>query len=124
MQDGQLLGEVHQVTKRALLTAYSNFLTTQEFDKTHQLLKGLSAYINQRSDKNFSAIGAFEVNRAHAFGYFKEAKYANAVKYLHSAVSNCPKHKEAFVGGLSDTLILLTECYSALGRYALERFES
>jgi tetratricopeptide (TPR) repeat protein len=115
-EEGQQLGDVFQVTKRALLTAYSRFLTNNDFEKTHLLLKGLSAYINQHADKSFCVIGTFEVNRAHAFGYFKEEKYANAVKYLNPAVSNCPKYRDSFVSGLSDTLILLAECYSALGR--------
>lgn len=122
-QEGVHFGtDLQHLTKRALLTAYSKFLSSNysnnfpEYEKIHQLLKGLSAYLNQHADKSFLAIGTFEINRAHALGYFKEMKFANAVKYLNTAVAHCPKHRDIFVGGLSDTLILLAECYSALGR--------
>jgi tetratricopeptide (TPR) repeat protein len=115
--------QVAYITKRCLITAYYKFLTLafsassfDEYDRIHQLLRGLSSYINLHASKEFAAVTMFEINRAHALGYFKELKFANAVKYLNPAIASCPKYRETFVGGLSDTLILLAECYSALGR--------
>jgi hypothetical protein len=91
-------------------------LSNTDLEKTHKALRGLSAYLKQFNSKPLNDVASFEVNRAHALGYFKQFKYAHAIKYLNPAVSNCPKYRDAFVGGLSDTLVLLTECYSALGR--------
>ena len=104
------------LSKRALLTAYSKFLSGTDFDRMHLMLRGLTTYVNLVGSKAFIPISTFEINRTHALGYYKECKYANAIKYLNPAVSNCPKHRDNFVSGLSDTLILLAECYSALGR--------
>eukprot|EP01040_Poterioochromonas_malhamensis_P001273 gene1273-1348_t len=114
--DDTQLGDITVLSRRVLLTAYSKFLTTTEFDKMHLVLRGFAAYLNQHAPKAFLPIATFEINRAHAMGYYKEFKYANAIKYLNPAVSQCPRHRESFVGGLSDTLILLAECYSAIGR--------
>ena len=58
----------------------------------------------------------FEINRAHAMGFFKESKFSNAIKHLNPAVASGPVIGGSFASGLSDALVLLAECYSALGR--------
>ncbi len=49
-------------------------------------------------------------------GFFKFSKYADAIKHLNPAVSSGPVIGGSFASGLSDALVLLAECYSALGR--------
>jgi hypothetical protein len=81
------------------------------------MLKGVSSAIQHKvSQKSVKDIFEFEIHRAHAMGYFKEFKYAYAIKHLNPAVASCPMIGELFSSGLSDALVLLAESYSALGK--------
>ncbi len=81
------------------------------------MLRGVSSAIQHKiTQKTVKDIFEFEIHRAHAMGYFKEFKYAHAIKHLNPAVASCPVVGGLFSSGLSDALILLAESYSALGK--------
>jgi hypothetical protein len=85
------------------------------------MLMGVSAALqNKLQNKTLGAIFQFEIRLAHAMGFFKESKYAQAIKHLNPAVVSCPTIGGQFSSGLSDGLVLLAESYSALGRYAIK----
>jgi len=110
------LANLKFVTQKALYTAYYKFLFTLEFDRTHMLLRGLSVICDRQAGKALRNIIAFEVHRAHALGFYKEFKYMQAIKELNAAIASCPTVGEGFANSLADALVLLAECYSAIGR--------
>lgn len=103
--------------QKAIYTSYQKFLLTNEFQSTQLLLRGVSAAIEQKvNNKTIKEILQFEIRRAQAMGYYKESKFSNAIKQLNPAVSSGPVIGGSFSSGLSDALVLLADCYSALGR--------
>lgn len=108
--------DLKSVAHKALYTAYQKFLFTNEFDRTHLLLRGLKVLSDQQGSSKLRNIIGFEVHRAHALGFYKEFKYMQAIKELHPVIGSCPKIGNSFVNSLADTLVLLAECYSAIGR--------
>lgn len=107
---------LYSLSQKAIASAYQNFLFSTEFDKTHLMLKGLWSLLDQQPNKNTIEFIKFEIYRAQALGYFKENKYSLAIKKLNHIISNSSKFDNIIISSLSDSLVLLTECYSALGR--------
>ena len=83
----------------------------------HDMLRRLSAIAAHHGTTQVNNIIDFAVHKTHAAAFNKEGNHPLAIKCLIPAVSRCPKVDDAFLGGLSEALVLLTDCYSALGRY-------
>lgn len=94
------------------------FIARFDYERGHLLLRGLQNIISECDSSQLRKIVQFEIVRAHALGYYKEGKYAAAIKELNGAIANCPTLHGNFVDGLCDALIVLSSSYSALGRYA------
>jgi hypothetical protein len=92
------------------------FLGRGDFERGHLVLRGLNAIVEESSSSQLRKVAQFEINRAHALGYCKEAKYAAAIKHLNTAIANCPTIHGCFWDGLSDALIVLSGAHSALER--------
>lgn len=89
----------------------------ENLESVHPLLHELSRMSEQQyAGAELQRMVEFAVSRAQAFAYGKAGNYPMVMKCIAPAIASCPKLDDAFVGGLSDALVQLTEAYSALGR--------
>ncbi|RYH27236.1 hypothetical protein EON65_13715 [archaeon] len=105
------------MANKALCTAYLMFLGRAQYERGQLVLRGLQTIMKESlSSSDVKKMANFEICRAQGVGYYKEGKYAAALKELNAAIASCPKVQGAFADGLSDTLVILSESYSRLAK--------
>ena len=101
--------------------AYLSILRDGNADIARLLLQKLTSVANQYVSQLVLPYLNFSLNRALALNCLLCEDFAEAIKHINPAISQCPKFNDkSFAGGLTETLVLLTEAYSTLERCRID----